>query len=76
MTDEAQAIALVQRTGREALSTDQLVQLHLSGQLRPLPGAGVRVVIVGSLPGFSDEPATFHEVLAHELVRRGAAAYA
>ena len=71
MSDDAQAIQLV-ASGK--LSTDQLVQLHLTGQLRPPPG--VRVVIIGSLPGFTDEHGTFHEVLGHELVRRGLAAYA
>jgi hypothetical protein len=38
MTDTEAAISLVRRTGREALSTDELVQFHLNGQLRPLPG--------------------------------------
>jgi hypothetical protein len=36
----------------------------------------VRVLIIGSLPGYSDEYGTFHEVLSHELVRRGVAVLA
>ena len=71
MSDESIAIELVQG-GK--LSTDQLLQLHLNGQLRPPPG--VRVQIVGSVPGYRDEAATFQADLAHELVRRGAGVYA
>lgn len=71
MSDEAQAIALVVSG---TLTTDQLLLLHQGGQLRPPPG--VRVLVVGSLPGYQDEVATFHPALAHELVRRGCASYA
>jgi hypothetical protein len=73
MSDLGQAIVLMRRTGHDALTVDQLLLLHQTGQLRPPPG--VRVVIVGSVPGYTDEVATFHEVLAHELVRRGVASY-
>jgi hypothetical protein len=76
MSDEGMAIALVQRTGHDALSVDQLMLLHLSGALPALPAERITVLIVGSVPPYSDEPATFHPALAHELVRRGVAAYA
>lgn len=75
MTDEAQAIQLVQRTGREALSVDQLFLLHQSGALRPLPGEGRRLQIIGSAGGYLDEVAWFHPDLAAALVERGAAVY-
>lgn len=76
MTDVEQAIQLVQRTGRDALTVDQLMLLHLSGRLPVLAGEGITVQILGSVAPYSDERATFHPALAHELVRRGAAVYA
>jgi hypothetical protein len=76
MSDVEQAIALLQRTGRDALSVDQILQLHHNGQLRPLPGAGRQVLIVGSVSGYLDEVITVHAEIAAALVRRGVASSA
>jgi hypothetical protein len=73
VSDLDDAIALV-RGGK--LTTDQLLRLHHDGQLRPAPGQGVRVLVIGSLPGYQDELAAFHSELSHELVKRGVASYA
>jgi hypothetical protein len=55
---------------------DQLLLLHQTGQLRPLPGQGVRVLFVGSWQGYLDETGEFHPEISAELVRRGCAVYA
>ena len=70
MTDVEQSIQLVQRTGREALTVDQCMALHLSCARRPLEGEGVKVLIVGTVMPYTDEVAAFHPALAHELIRR------
>jgi hypothetical protein len=75
-TDAEACIALVQRTGRDALSVDQVMQLHHQGQLRPLPGQGRQVLIIGSVPGYMDEVITVHAEIASVLGQRGAAVYA
>jgi hypothetical protein len=75
MSDIDTAISLV-KSGK--LSTDQCMLYHLTGMLRPVPGAGVDVTFVTDVaPYVGGERAEFHAALAEAFVARyGVAVYA
>jgi hypothetical protein len=74
MSEHEIQIVRLRRCGKERLTTDQILAMHLRGALPPVPGETVRVRFIGSWYGFqSGESGGFHTALALELLERGVA---